>query len=135
MYRGGTVLLQRSAKYLEPVIEVIAATPEEVWVVDANDYSLNASNLVLEVAEQLTQAFPERASDTLATKIMLGVYGCVPAFDQNLRKGSGLAKFGHEALRRLGRFYEENAEIIERNRVPTLDFASSLRIPTSSTFS
>ena len=125
MYRGSTVLLKRSSKYLEPVIEVIAASPQEIWVVDANDYSLKASTLILNLDGLLRDALPgQHASDALVTKIMLGVYGCVPAFDQNFRKGSGLTTFGYRALHQLGRFCEENAEIIERHRVLTLDFAS-----------
>jgi hypothetical protein len=52
------------------------------------------------------------------------IFGCVPAFDRNFQKGSGLRTFGPKALSHLGRFYEENAAIIERHRVPALDFAS-----------
>lgn len=124
MLRGSAALLQRSIKYYEPVIEEIAASPEEVWMVDANGYSLKVSTLIIEVGQRLRRAIPDGASDTLVTKIMLGVFGCVPAFDQNFKKGSGLTTFGYKALSQLGRFYEQNAEIIERHRVPTLDFAS-----------
>jgi len=63
---------------------------------------------------------------------MLGTFGCVPAFDAYFRrgfdsyfeKGSGPSSFGPAALRKLGDFYNANAEIIEENRVQTLDFES-----------
>jgi len=67
-------------------------------------------------------------SDTLLTKIMLGVFGCVPAFDINFRracKPEGLvATFGSGALRRIESFYRNNRSLIEAQRLPTLDFTS-----------
>lgn len=130
MYRGGTELLKRSVKYLEPVIRVIVQSPEKVWVADANNYSLKASTVILAVRDRLRDAFPRDASDqrdpsdTLVTKVMLGVFGCVPAFDRNFGKGSALKTLDYRALSHLGHFYDQNAEIIERYRVPTWDFAS-----------
>lgn len=49
------------------------------------------------------------ASDVLVTKIMLGVFGCVPAFDRYIKDGFGspaegmpALTFGAEALHRIG---------------------------------
>ena len=53
---------------------------------------------------------------------MLGVFGCVPAFDGNFERGFGVSTFGRGALVRIGQFYKENSEAIERNRVTTLRF-------------
>jgi hypothetical protein len=53
---------------------------------------------------------------------MLGVFGSVPAFDTNFKTGFGVYGFGESSLMRVGRFYQENAELIDRNRVPTIDF-------------
>jgi hypothetical protein len=116
------VLLRRSVRHLAPVVDVLASSPPQVWMSDADDYSDEVCTLLLEVGRRLRAAFPEGASDILVTKIMLGVFGCVPAFDANFKRGFGLSAFNHRALRRLGQFYDANAEIIERNRVPTLDF-------------
>jgi len=64
---------------------------------------------------------------TLATKIMLGVFGNVPAVDSRvvagLRKARLTGRFGPRALRDIGRFYEEHRQTIERHRQYTLDFA------------
>lgn len=122
MLRGSTVLLQKSVRYFAPVIDVIAASPKALWQSDANDYSDEVSDLILDTARDIRAAFPDGASDTLVTKIMLGVFGCVPAFDTYFRKGSGISTFGRTALQRVAGFYGDNAEVIERHRELTLDF-------------
>lgn len=58
---------------------------------------------------------------------MLGVFGCVPAFDTYFKKGFGVWRFDLKALRRVASFYEENADAIESHRVPTLDFSTGER--------
>lgn len=67
---------------------------------------------------------PCGASDTLATKIMLGMFGNVPAFDSAFKLGFGVSTFGRTALGKIQRFYIENQDVIEKHRVPTLDFVS-----------
>lgn len=65
-------------------------------------------------------------SDTLVTKIMLGVFGNIPAFDSNFTYGCRVAgisaTFGEKSLEQISRFYRQNADVIEKYRVPTLDF-------------
>lgn len=124
MYRGSTILLQRSVAHLRPVIEAIAHTPSAAWDIDVDGYTHDACRLLLDTASRIRAAFPEGATDTLVTKIMLGVFGSVPAYDTNFRKGFGTAFLGVSSLMRVGRFYRENAAVIERYRVPTLDFDS-----------
>lgn len=122
MYRGSTILLQRSLRYLAPVVEAIANAPAEVWEVDANSYSGHALEVVLDVGDRLRTAFRGGATDTLVTKTMLGAFGCVPAFDANFVSGSGLRTFSRGSLLEVARFYGQNREVIERHRVATLDF-------------
>jgi hypothetical protein len=78
--------------------------------------------LILEVADRLRQSVPERMTDTLVTKIMLGVYGCVPSWDTNFKRGFGVSTFGARALARVGDFYAQHAAEVDRWRVATLDF-------------
>ncbi len=59
-----------------------------------------------------------------ASKIMLGVFGNVPAFDNYFKRGFGASTFGPKALEEVGRFYAENSETIEKYRIPTLDFST-----------
>jgi hypothetical protein len=124
MLRGSSVLLQRSVKHFAPVVEVIAQSPDAVWTVDADNYGDDASGVLFDVARRIRAAFPEGASDILVTKIMLGVYGCVPAFDTYFKRGFGVWTFGPKALTRVARFYADNAEVIEHHRVPTIDFVT-----------
>ena len=122
MYRGSATLLQRSLKHLAPVVDVIADSSQVVWTADANDYADAVCTELLDLAGRLRRSLPEGATDTLVTKIMLGAFGCVPAFDQYVIKGSGLRTFNRDSLQRLAHFYAANREVIDRNRIPTLDF-------------
>lgn len=124
MYRGSTVLLQRSLAHLVPIIEVIARSPTAAWEIDADAYTHEACGLLLDTASRIRAAFPEGASDTLVTKIMLGVFGSIPAYDAYFRSGFGSYRLDENSLMRVGRFYRANSEVIERHRVPTIDFAS-----------
>ena len=63
-------------------------------------------------------------SDILATKIMLGVFGNVPAFDTNFKRGAGVSTFGPKALGKLSKFYKTNKELIDKHRVRCLDFVT-----------
>lgn len=124
MLRGSTDLLQRSVKHYEALIRAIAETPPEIWEIDANDYTDAGWATLQRFDDRVRAALPERTTDTLVSKIMLGVFGCVPAFDLYFRRGSGLTTFSRNALRRIELFYREHDEVIERFRVPTLDFTT-----------
>lgn len=124
MLRGSTDLLRRSVRHLIPLVHVIATSPPEIWEADANIYGDGSCPVVFEAAERIRGALPNGASDILTTKIMLGTFGCVPAFDTYFKKGFGVSTFGPKALRKVGEFYRVNAGVIERNRAHTLDFSS-----------
>ena len=126
MLRASSALLQRSVKHYVPVIHVIASSPAEIWNVDADCYTEANCDLVLETAQQIRGALPDGASDILITKIMLGVFGCVPAFDTYFKKGFGTWTFGRTALMRVAKFYMDNADVIDRHRVPTLEFDTGM---------
>ena len=63
-------------------------------------------------------------SDILVTKIMLGVFGNVPAFDTNFKRGFQVSTFGPKALNKIATFNDENSQVIEKHRINTLDFVS-----------
>jgi len=117
-------LLRKSARHYEPVIDVIAAAPAHAWDLDADRYSDETWPAARQLDLQIRRAFGHHkgVSDALATKVMLGVFGSVPAFDRNFRTGFRAATFGPKAFRRIGKFYQENAGLIERHRISTLDF-------------
>ena len=65
----------------------------------------------------------EYASDTLISKIMLGVFGNVPAFDQNFCTGfcmnNSLIKMNLLTLRD---YYKKYRNEIDNHRIRTIDF-------------
>lgn len=111
MYRGSTKLLQTSFKVYEPLIKgVIAKQGREAWEIDVGNYEENIGRLVKlydSISKVLNKILNEDPSETLITKIMLGIFGCVPAFDTNVQKG----------LKRAGESYhksfEDNIKVIE----------------------
>ena len=123
MFRGSAELLQKSARNLIPVLEVVARTETFLWELDAHCYTDSNIQRLMEFASTIRQTQPNM-SDTLITKIMLGVFGNVPAFDANFKRGFGVATFGPKALRKVGVFFQAHAERINAYRVPTLDFNS-----------
>lgn len=126
MLRGSSVLLRRSIKHYTPLIDAIASCPADVWDIDAHVYTPDAIELLISTGEQIRAALPERASDILVTKIMLGVFGCVPAIDTYFKQGFGISTFHKKSLRKVGDYYDANAAVIDRYLVPTLDFATGL---------
>lgn len=122
MFRGSSELLQRSVKTFIPLVEVIAHAAPSIWETDAHEYGDGSCPALFETARQIRQALPHEASDILVTKVMLGTFGCVPAFDTYFKKGFRVSTFGRKALRRIGQFYAANAQVIGRNRVHTLEF-------------
>jgi hypothetical protein len=129
MLRGSSELLQRSVRNLIPLVEVIANAPHELWEVDAHLYGNGGCAPVFDAAQQIRNALPHGASDILVTKVLLGTFGCVPAFDTYFKKGFGVSTFGLKALQKIGEFYTANAKVIDGNRVHTLEFDSGAPSP------
>ena len=122
MLRGSSELLRRSLKYYVPVVETLAEMPQEVWTLDVPGYDEDSLLLLLESVRHVRGAFEHTATDTLVTKILLGVFGCVPAYDTDFRKGFGTSTLGKKSLMRVRRFYDDHASEIEASRPRTLDF-------------
>ena len=120
-------LMEKSAKYLVPVVEVIATADASLWEIDADCYTATNIQHLVELADKICGALPGvSGTDTLKTKIMLGVFGSVPAFDRTFRRGCKqdrmVATFGKRALKKIAEFYREHEKAIDAYRVRTLDF-------------
>jgi hypothetical protein len=123
MLRGSAELLQKSARHLARIVEVIADADASLWEIDAHCYTEGNIQRLLDTVRTFRQSQPGM-SDILVTKIMLGVFGNVPAFDTNFKNGFGVATFGPKALRKIAGCYQEHAKVIDRYRIPTLDFVT-----------
>jgi len=123
MLRGSSFLLGKSVKVYEPLIKSIANANPVLWNIDANCYTPENIKEILEfrktVVQSLDGGYP---SDILVTKIMLGVFGNVPAFDSFFKKGFGVSTFGKYALEKVSAFYQEHSSVIENSRLATIDF-------------
>lgn len=122
MFRGSAELLRRSVRTFVPVVEALVSAPTALWDLDVHLYNETTILEVLGYRDRLRAALHEAASDILVTKVMLGTMGCVPAFDNYFKNGFRCSTFGPKALRRVGQFYRDHADVIEAHRNLTLDF-------------
>lgn len=124
MFRGKAALLQHSAKRLVPAVNVIASAPAGVWHADADDYSPPVRAALVQVYRQLAATLPGGRSQTLITKTMLGVFGCLPAYDRYFCDAFAAATFGPKSLAGVEAYYLANADAIDAHRVQTIDFST-----------
>lgn len=133
MYRGSSKLSDRSVRALEPVIEAIAIADEALWEIDADSYSEENIKLLLEHKRDLSDAFDFEPTETLITKVLLGVYGSVPAFDTYFQaatrawadNGRGFGTLNRDSLVKLRKIYEANKDVIDGLRGKTLAITGS----------
>lgn len=136
MFRGSSFLLQKSARHFIPFIEYIEALDSSAWGMDADSYNHSAIEQILEIYKKTAEIIipGKQHATTLITKIMLGVFGFVPAYDnyfcdtfRSLYKGRcSFRSFNKDSLLCVSDFYNENAVVINKlsDRILTLDFAS-----------
>lgn len=134
MYRGSSFLLQKSIKIYEPLMEYIASKECDVWDIDVHNYTEEGNvKKLIDCGDTIRKLLgkhgdkKKEATDTLITKIMLGVFGNVPAFDEYFKAGSSLGTFNKTALNKIFSFYEAHKETIidEAARVKTFDYDSA----------
>jgi hypothetical protein len=84
MYRGSSFLLQKSLKHFEPTIRYIATLDASVWDIDVEKYDETTIQVIIKIYKDIKELLihNENADLTLVTKLLLGVFGFVLAFDQ-----------------------------------------------------
>lgn len=90
MYRGSTFLFNKTnSTHFLPVIEYIEDDGDKLRRIDVDCYDADSIEQMLTAYGYLKQkVLPEgNEAVTLITKILLGVFGCVPAYDTYFRKG------------------------------------------------
>jgi len=142
MLRGSSFLLQKSIKHYEPLIKYIIQLKKDnhsIWNIDAHNYENDSIQTILEIYKNITNLIMNNDKSTrhlvLTTKIMLGVFGCISAFDQfftdtfreickKFPERNGFRSVNKDNLIQIKNFYEANKEDIEilRNKIHTLDF-------------
>lgn len=117
MMRGSSFLLQKSYKYLESIIGYIARQDDNIWEIDVDNYKENYQT-ILEMYEIIKEKLvPENKRHiVLVTKVMMGVFGIVPAYDDYFcktfrdiePKKSRFSTFNQPSLEVIQKFYESN---------------------------
>jgi hypothetical protein len=74
-----------------PLVEAIGDVSELVWDLDLDGYAADGNDLVYRTAVDVRDALlrPLQPSDILVTKVMVGVFGCVPACETHFKRGFG----------------------------------------------
>ncbi len=126
MLRGSTFLLKKSVKHFEALIKEIASIDTSPWEIDVDVYSDENIDKIISTKNKIRKKLgdpSENASDTLISKIMLGVFGNVPAFDDYFSKGFGMNKsITKNNLLNLREFNKKNRNEIDNHRIRTIDF-------------
>ena len=122
MLRGSSGLLQKSPAALIPLIEFIDKSDEKLWEIDVPNYdNENNLNKIWSLYKGIKKILLDKQiatpTDTLVTKIMLGVYANVPAFDQYftsfLKIQGNTQKFGKKSLKDIYYFYKKYQKVID----------------------
>lgn len=122
MLRGSSELLDRSLSFYIPMIEAIADCDKSIWEIDVDKYQDSSVRQTLkETFDKLSKHIPNQTKLTLATKIMLGVFGNVPAFDRYFKTAMqklsnaecGFSTFSDKSLLTIHKFYSHNKQTID----------------------
>jgi len=124
MFRGSSFLLQKSVKHFEPTIRYIATIDKAVWEIDADNYNEKNIQTIIKIYKDIKFCLIDKDNSdlTLITKILLGVFGFIPAFDnyfcnsfRAITAGQcGFRKVNVKSLSFIKTFYESNKTTIDR---------------------
>ena len=135
MYRGSSFLLQRDYKVHKDAIKVILDNKyNSLWGIPINDYKqeynqellFDITNKLKEIYNKIRLSVKEKMpknelSDTLVTKILMGTYGCVPAYDRYFISGvrnekAASGNFNIRSILELVEFYNKYYDDFEQAR-------------------
>lgn len=134
MLRGSSPLFWRSPAALKDLItyldEICASS---VWNADINSYTDDKEEIIRvyqNIEQILRKILGVKPTITLVTKIMLGVFGCLPAVDQYFYNTfhflyGGFRCIGEEELNHIYEFYMEHQALIDEKHVAVLDFSGN----------
>ena len=134
MYRGSSFLLkEKSIKYYKPLIRKIAKF-KKLQGIDVDGYTNENIEEIIKCYKSIAKWVPkEKRAITLVTKIMLGIFGCIPAFDdyfcESFRKlhkknRCGFRRVNKHSLSLIKQFYDDHRDLIDRwsKKIKTIDF-------------
>ena len=131
MLRGSSFLLRKDYLVHKPAIKIILSDKyENLWkneteLVGEIELLRDEVNLIFDCCEKITKSYREQKnckdpSTVLLTKILLGVYGCTPAYDrffiEGLKKYGLTANYSKSSLNEVFDFYTRNCKAFETCR-------------------
>ena len=125
MMRGSSFLLEKSVLHYSNLIKAISKMDPLLWEIDVATYTDENIKTLLECKEQIIEAMKtdETPTDTLVTKVMLGVFANIPAFDTYSNKSFKVYKFNEKSLIKIRDFYNKNSDIIDSFTIFTYEFS------------
>jgi len=136
MFRGSSFLLQKNVRHFQKVIKYISTLSKNIWKIDVDRYDSNNIKIIIEIYNQIKSHTIEGTENdvTLTTKIMLGVFGFIPAFDQYFcntfrivfYNECGFRRVNMKSLELIKEFYNANKKEIDKlsNKIRTIDFST-----------
>lgn len=132
MLRGASFLLEKSARHYKNLIVEISKMNPKLWEIDVNDYNEDNIKLLIRCRDEIINALGRdnaKTWDTLVTKIMLGVFANVPAYDayfkKFLKKEGYCQTFNKKSLLEIKKFYTDNKKAFNSYRIRTFHFLTS----------
>lgn len=132
MYRGSSFLLQKDYKvHHEAVLEILKEKYKPLWNIKCADILKNDNlDLIFMITDELKTIYVKKredidkrinVSDILITKILMGTFGCVPAYDRFFISGLKEYKvasgnYNKKSIINLAEYYIEQNETFEKCR-------------------
>lgn len=135
MYRGSSFLLQKDYRIHIPIMkEVLNHKYDVLFGIECSQYkNKNVINLLFELVDYISNYYDgirkevkekevlQDVSETLVTKVLMGVLGCCPAYDRYFKDGLsrehiGVKRFNAKSILSLVDFYESNFDKLEEIR-------------------
>lgn len=123
MLRGSSFLLNKNPAYLSDLVDFIYKQDISVWKIDIDNYNENNIKTILEIYKEIKNRIipldKKNANTTLVTKIMLGIFANIPAFDryfcQTFKDLSqcSFSSVNEKSLMIIHQFYQDNKETID----------------------
>ena len=136
MLRGSSFLLSKSVKYYEPLIKFIAGLDHSVWNIDVDKYSDENIRIICSIYPEIQRIIVNNGNShlTLVSKIMLGVFGFIPAYDnffgntfRDIFQGTcGFRSVNQKSLHCIQLFYADNKDEIDQysSKIHVKEFAT-----------
>jgi len=131
MMRASSFLLKKSVRHFSALIVAISKMKSKLWEIDVNNYNEKNIDLLLKCKKNIIEALGKKNAktwNTLVTKIMLGIFANVPAYDDYFKKflkeNNYCQTFNEKSLNELKTFYEKNKIIFDSFETHTFDFST-----------